>query len=155
LEWHSDQAAPQYKFFLEYKYDGNFDLPYFPSEIRGFMQVGRKKQLAVVLKILILKTSATPLAEDYFNPDRYFGKSSAPHQISVLVFSNNESFAMGHDGHLEKVHPYSESVAERKEFENKKHPIMARVKRNWPYLVGVIALSAIWFFFIRKHLRGN
>ena len=106
LEWHY-AAAPEKKFgfTLEYKYDVNLGLSYFPSEIR--MLTGNR-ELICIYKILILETSATPLAKDYFDPMRYFGGSSSP----IVTFSNNASYYMS-DGHLEKVRPLVENPLEK------------------------------------------
>lgn len=137
LEWHY-AAAPEKKFgfTLEYKYDVNLGLSYFPSEIR--MLTGNR-ELICIYKILILETSATPLAKDYFDPMRYFGGSSSP----IVTFSNNASYYMS-DGHLEKVRPLVENPLEKARVIKTYHAKLAKLF-IWGFVVlFAIALSVIW-----------
>jgi hypothetical protein len=107
LEWHFE-AAPdkQFRFVLEYKYDLNVGLLYYPNEIRI---LNKEKEILTIYKILILKDSIKPLGKEYFDPKRYFAKPPvSPHpRISTILFSNNESYTVSEDGHQQKVLPSS------------------------------------------------
>jgi len=101
LELHIETAQDnQYRVVLEYKYDTNLDLSYYPSEISLFTKTGGKKELAMTRNILILKTSTTPLAKDYFDPMHYF---SGPASF-ILTYSNNVEYN-SRGGRLEKMLP--------------------------------------------------
>jgi hypothetical protein len=147
LEWHY-APAPEKKFsyIVEYRYNVNLGLPYFPSEIR--ILTGNR-ELICIYKILILKTSAAPLAKDYFDPMRYFGGSSSP----ILTFSNNASYYMS-DGHLEKVRPLMIVNPLKKNMAIKMH----HARPTKLFIWGFVVLSAISLFFIwqrAKQRSGN
>jgi hypothetical protein len=105
LEWHFEKY-PNIHFLLEYKYDVNLGLPYYPSEIQLFMEDGQKKVLGGAYRILILKTSPTPLREERFDSASYFEKSPSS-RISTVLVTNNDIYAVGRGGKLGKVLPLS------------------------------------------------
>jgi len=91
---HPDAKDQTFRFILEYKYDSGLDLAYYPTEFRLFVKSGNKKKTLVdIYKILGLKTASKPLDESYFDPNRYFDKTSAPkNRASILVYSNNSEY---------------------------------------------------------------
>lgn len=102
LEWHFENSANS-KYTLEYTYGQDFDLDYYPSKIQLYMGKGGSKQLFVEFKIHKLKTSSSSLAQELFNPKRYF-LSSPLIPVSTIVFSNGVMFSeVG--GQLERVRP--------------------------------------------------
>lgn len=92
LEWRFDGAPdPRFRFVMEYKYDVDFELTPFPSEIKFSNNSKDYKGLGSTTKILILKTSSTHLDESFFDPRHYFVKPVSQ-RSSTFVFSNNESY---------------------------------------------------------------
>ena len=141
LEWHYAQAPEKrFGYIMEYKYDVNLGLSYFPSEIR--MLTGNR-ELICIYEILVLKTSATSLAKDYFDPMCYFGGSSSP----IITFSNNASYYMS-DGHLEKVRPLVENPLAKARVIKTYH-----AKLNKLFIWGFVVLLAIALSFIWKRAR--
>ena len=93
LEWHIEDASVT-GFVMEYKYDAKFDLPYYPSEIQLYTKEKGQKEWRWTCKILMLKTSATPLEKDFFDPKRYFVNppSSQYPRVSTSIYSNNNIY---------------------------------------------------------------
>lgn len=151
MQFHSEKM-PDRQFILEYKYDAQsgLDLNYFPTEIRLFLKVGGEKSLGAVYKILILKTSATPLEEDYFDYKRYFTQSTSPGTTKVFIFTNNQTFAVMPDGNLQNVLPSSMMP----HIENS-NAVPAHAKSTWFIISGIFVVSAAGFFFILKHKKQN
>jgi hypothetical protein len=141
LKWHF-AAAPEKKwsYIVEYEYDADLGLSYFPSEIRIFIG---DKELITTYKFLILKTSVTPLAKEFFDPMRYFGGSSS----SIITFSNNASYYMS-NGHLEKVRPLGGNPLAKASAIKAHHTQLTKC-----FIWGIVMLSAIGLFFIWKRAK--
>jgi hypothetical protein len=152
LEWRFEKP-PNTQFTLEYKYDVRLDLPYYPSEFRLFMNVNGGKELGVVYKILILKTSTTPLEEDFFDPKRYFVKPPfrVPSRVSTVLSSNNETYDIS-GGHPVKVLPSSMIPANISSLKNGGGTITHAKSIRLFFLVFVV-LSVIGFLFIWKRTK--
>lgn len=101
IEWHG-QADPTMQFTTECEYLHQLELPYYPSHIlvRGTLN----GQTAPVLEysLLSLKLSQMPLAEDAFQPERYF--SPVPPSIGqVLLVTNKELYFRDSSGTWQRV----------------------------------------------------
>lgn len=101
LKWHTDQAQ-RIQFILEYQYDTNLSLPYYPREMRLFKNIGGTKSLSSVLKLLMLKTSELPLGEDVYDSRHYVAPSHNGNPTTI-VFTNNGIYALTKESHLERV----------------------------------------------------
>ena len=146
VEWHYDDAPDkEFRFILKYKYntnDANLDLSYYPSEIQ--ISSNRNEQKKMTYKILMMKTSAIPLEEVFFDPKRYFVQPSSLHpRVSILLYSNNVTYNVS-DGHLQKVLPPS-MIVSIESGGGAKHIILIRV-----ILLGFFAISMIGLLFLWK-----
>ena len=148
LQWHTSKM-PKTQFILEYKYDVDFDLSYFPSEIRLFMKAGGPATLGAVYKIIVLKTSTTPLEEDVFDSKRYFISSPSSPASKVFTFIDNQAYAVRNNGHLQKVLPMS-MLANGSAGGANKHLKSIRI-----LFLGFVALSVLGLYFAWKHTRTN
>ena len=103
LEWHFEQR-PDTHFILEYGYDLQLGLSYYPSEIRLYRKEGNKERtLGAVHRILVLNTSATPLGEEFFGATNHIGSRAI-----TVVFTNNDIYTVTPSGKLTKVLRVSE-----------------------------------------------
>ena len=153
LEWRIEDAPDQqFRFVMEYKYDASFDLPYFPSEIQLSSKIKGQKQLRWMDKILMLKTSATPLGKSFFDPYRYFvipPPSQYP-RINVVCYSNNTLYSIKDGGRLEKMPLLSALPPLENGEANKAHAKFIRF-----FLLGLFVVSAIGLLFILKHTKTS
>ena len=139
LEWHFERR-PETHFILEYAYDRQLDLSYYPSDIRLYRGEGTKgKTLSATHKILVLDTSAAPLRQQVFDATSYLGS-----RVVTVVFTNNDIYTVGQRGNLTKVLPVSAQPIEVK--------ANRATKTVRLLLMSFLMLSLIVpFFFWRQH----
>lgn len=99
IEWEVE-FKNKMRFETKYNYFTNLDLTYYPSEILVRAISKGELSLVVVYRVLFLKASPNPLSEDYFDPSRYFTRSSSS---QVIIFTNNDVYGQVGDGGFEKI----------------------------------------------------
>ena len=149
LEWRYDGApGNDFTFILNYKYDKQFDLSYFPSEIQLFTNFDGKKVLQLVWKIIVMNSSGQPLERHVYEPDRYFSvPSSISNRVSVLLNSNGATYEVSH-GLPVKVFPASARGISNTSPLAKKHPQLVRF-----LFISFALLSAFGVFFAWRRAR--
>jgi hypothetical protein len=91
IEWH-EEGDLNLHFITEYKYLGNLDLSYYPSEIFVQANLKGKWQPVVAYHILALKTSNESMPATWFDPERYFSPPASSF-AQVLMVTNDQMFA--------------------------------------------------------------
>jgi len=142
LEWHFERR-PETHFILEYAYDRQLDLSYYPSDIRLYRREGTKeKTLSATHKILVLDTSAAPLRQKVFDPTSYVGS-----RVVTVVFTNNDIYTAGQRGNLTKVLAVSAQPLDV--------PAKGATKMLRLFLVGFLVFSLIGPYLIWRRYRNK
>ena len=105
-----------------------------------------------VTRILVLKTSSAPLAESFFDPQKYYVQPPASRlKAATILFTNDNEFSVA-NGHLQKVFSASE-VRSLGGFgpsaQNIKSVILVRLTFLGFLVLSVIGLS----IFIWRHMK--
>lgn len=146
LRWHMEQS-PQLEFLLEYNYNNSVGLSYYPSEIRLFSRVGGNKTLNAVHKVLIMRTSNTPLGVEAFRATNYAGTRAV-----TLVFTNNDIYTPMADGKLTKVLPVSALPIERT---SAKTASIVRLVFAGIFAISLITAYLVWRTTTTTNKRNN
>ena len=139
FKWYSE-ADSELQFVTQCNYAKNHDMSYYPTNISIKAEMKGKTIPVIAYRILSLRTSRESMSETYFDPLRYFSRTS---DSQTLVLSNGVYYGEMKDGSYMKVHTATpQDVLYGGRGSSKKVIIL-----------GFGVLSAIGLLFIWKHAK--